>query len=99
MKYRHLLSLLEVETQEVIIEGKNKGSCSPLSLHVNSGPVTLVLKATNKMFLLSIPSLDVELMASAGQYDRVTINLSTGMFEFLCGIHGGKEFKGSIMAH
>lgn len=99
LKYRHLLPLLEVAGQEIKIEGKMDGSCSPLELHLKKGLVTFVLKATSKMFMLSIPELDVDLMASAGQEDRVTVNLTSGMFDFTCGVHGGKEFKGSIMAH
>lgn len=99
LKYRHLLPLLEVAGQQVKIDGNSDGSCSPLSLHLKSGPVTFVLKASSKMFMLTVPDLDVELMASAGQEDSVTVNMAAGMYDFTCGIHGGKENKGSIMAH
>lgn len=99
LKYRHLLPLLEVVGQEIKIEGKMDGTCSPLELRLKSGLVTFVLKATSKMFMLSIPKLDVDLMASAEREDRVTVNLSNGIFAFTCGVHGGKEFEGSILAY
>lgn len=99
LKHRHLLPLLEVAGQQVKIDGNKDGSCSPLSLHLKSGPTTFILNASSKMFMLTIPGLDVELMASAGQVDSVTVNMPSGMYDFTCGIHGGKEYKGSIMAH
>lgn len=99
LKHRHLLPLLEVAAQQVKIDGNIDGSCSPLSLHLKSGPVTFLLTASSKMFMLTIPGLDIDLMASAGQEDSVTVNIPNGMYDFTCGIHGGKEYKGSIMAH
>jgi hypothetical protein len=99
LNYHHLLPLLEVTSREVVINGNSDGSCSPLMLHLETGPVTFVLKATSRMFMLTIPKLDVELMASAGQEEKVAVNLSAGTFNFSCGVHGGKEYEGSIMAH
>lgn len=96
-KFRHLLPLLEVTAQEVVIEGRADGSCSPLTLQMESGSITLTLKASGKMFMLNIPEFDIELMASAGQKDEVSFTLPSGKTNFTCGVHGGKVYEGSFL--
>lgn len=96
-KFRHLLPLLETTEQEVVIEGRADGSCSPLTLQMESGSITLTLRASGKMFMLNIPKYDIELMASAGQEDEASFTLPSGETDFTCGVHGGKVYKGSFL--
>lgn len=85
-------------SKEFVITGANS-TCSPLSLLVPKGErVRLKLVATDNMYMLSVPGLAVNIMASAdGSADQV-IEAAAGPYTFECGLHGGAQSKGSIVA-
>lgn len=92
--------LAAVET-EITIEGHANGTCSPLSVQLPLGErVRLTMKASsNSMFMLTVPGLNVELMASAGGTASKVVEVkSAGTFPFDCGVHGGAQSKGKIIA-
>ena len=86
---------------EITIEGHANGTCSPLTVQLPLGErVRLTMKASsNSMFMLTVPGLKVELMAGAGDSASKVIEVkSTGTFPFDCGVHGGTQSKGKIIA-
>ena len=82
------------------IDGRDNGSCSPLSFNVPAGQfIKLNLKAnSSKMFLLSIPKIGISIMADTGKTVSKIIRFDKmGTFTFKCGVHGGRESNGEII--
>lgn len=87
----------------VAIQGNPDGSCTPTEVHLKTNrEVQISFKADpSKMFLLSIPDFQIELMTMGA--DPATASLTpsrSGTFSFSCGPHGAPADKlthGSIM--
>lgn len=90
-------SLLPAKNQIVVI-GKSGGSCAPLQIETKRGEYTkLTLKAEGQMFMLTLPSASVSLMANAGGSASKTFKIDrAGTFAFQCGVHGGRQSSGKL---
>ncbi len=100
--HREILDLLMPAAKKETITGLPGGACSPTMVHLEKGkPVEIVLKATDKMLLLTAPDLGLELMSGSGESkSKVITPQNTGTFPFTCGPHGAPEkdqTKGSFM--
>jgi hypothetical protein len=94
-------SLLLQPTVTIEISGQDIGSCTPMSVEV---PVAQAVKlkfnsSKTKMFMFTMPAANVSLMADAGKTVEKTFILSKpGSYPFQCGVMGGNQSVGSIVA-
>lgn len=93
-------TLLEPKVTLAIM-GEAGGGCTPLALEV---PVGQYVKfnftaAAGKMFILNIPAVNVSLMADGGTTASKTTRFDKpGTYAFQCGVHGGVQNTGQIIA-
>ena len=68
-----ITDLVRIADTSVLIEGNDDGTCSPLKIILKAGQVIdLTLIATDKMFKLDSPALELDLMADRGSEDKKT---------------------------
>jgi hypothetical protein len=94
-------SMLLQPAVTIEISGQNDGSCSPLNLEVPAATaVKLKLNSSkSKMFMFTMSSANISLMADAGKTVEKTFILSKpGAYPFKCGVMGGSQFNGTIVA-
>lgn len=94
-----VLDLVRIPDLEIMVEGKDDGTCSPLQMNFKRGQVVeMTLKATKKMFKLDSKKLGVDLMADGnGSARKIFVAEKKGIFPFTCGYHGANQSsQGSI---
>lgn len=85
--------LVRIADSSFLIQGQGDGTCSPLQLTFKQGQVVdLTLKATEKMFKLLSPALNLDLMADRNSTSKKTVSFENkGKFKFSCGFHGSNK--------
>lgn len=88
-----IIDLVRIADTNIVIQGKDDGTCSPLQINLKVGQVVdLTLKATDKMFKLDSTGLGLDIMADRNSMSKRTFALeSKGNFKFTCGFHGANK--------
>lgn len=93
LKKDTVADLVRIADLEVVVEGLENGSCTPLLINLTEGQVVdLTLVATDRMFKLDSAVLGIDLMADRNSKAKRTFAASAkGEFKFTCGFHGGNQ--------
>ncbi len=85
-----VIDLLRIPDVIVTISGNSNGTCSPLSVKLETGKtVELILKSANKMFRLESKKLGLDLMAPSNEMaHQIFLVGKKGEYGFTCGFHG-----------
>ena len=88
-----VVDLLRIPDTSIVIEGKKDGTCTPLKIEIKQNSVVeIILKASDKMFLLKSGSLAIFLMAEPRTTGKLIMTANNvGVFPFTCGFHGSNS--------
>lgn len=92
--YHDIALWLQEPVKTLSFQGLNAGGCELSDNQLVAGQLTAIeLQATeHKMYLLTIPELEVELMANPGEKLTTRVKpVKPGRYHYQCGVHGGAE--------